>query len=99
MVLSYDALLYACICVSKFRPIADVPPFYVRVNFILMSHVGSRVSELADRQSQTTLNIILQADLTERFCDNFTKKHHSFYLYTFLTDIGLFLTYFFRFKY
>jgi len=30
---------------------------------------GSRVSELADRQSQTTLNIILQADLTERFCN------------------------------
>jgi len=25
---------------------------------------GSRVNELADRQSQTTLNIILQADLT-----------------------------------
>jgi len=30
---------------------------------------GSRVSGLADYQSRITLNIILQADLTEGFCD------------------------------
>jgi len=28
--------------VSKLQPIADVPPFYVRFNFILMSHVVDR---------------------------------------------------------
>jgi len=62
----WRVLLYSRIHVSMFRPTADVPPFYVRVNFVPR---GSRVSELADRQLQTTLNIILQADLTERFCN------------------------------
>jgi len=40
---------------------------------------GPRVSELTDRKSQTTLNIILQTDLTEQFCylTDLTKQYSN----------------------